>query len=443
VLSISGTTHTLYLDGSAVNVNPGQANFFNTYSTITNAVIGAQSVGLTQAFKGLIGDVRVYNYAISASQVSSLYLNRNLVIHYPFDTSVNKMTPNYGTMLYDASMVGSLSMTTGLVGTNALSLTNSSGTGVAATQYIKSSPKNWLLNSTSTGLTISCWVNTSAANTGKIMRLFDIPISKVIDTGLVVDISGSNMIYSGYSFSNLILITSFTTTTAKSAGFTQIPASGVDSNNNKITNITCGNACIFQTNSRNSNLFNIYLDDSNANSYISLPNLTATNGISITFMLYINGPLSSGPIFSLNGTYDNTNINNICMFTHDAGSLRVSANSTTVTALTLSVANLSLNPFFCSIVVKKNVTNSIFKINNNSSLTLPSNNPNSNTAIFNGTTPVTFTNNKIGANSTFNYQPSMQFYLSNFRIYNYGLSDADVSNLYDNSFNTNYILTPS
>ena len=193
VLSISGTTHTLYLDGSAVNINPDQPNIFNVYNTITNTVIGAQANVLTQAFKGIIGDVRVYNYAISASQVSSLYLNRNLVIHYPFDSSVNKMIPNYGMMTYDATMIGNLSLTTGITtGTNAFSFTNSSTT---ATQYVKSSPSNWLLNST-TGLTISCWVNTTGVN-GRIMRIFDIPLDAGIK-GLAVDISGSNIIYSGY-----------------------------------------------------------------------------------------------------------------------------------------------------------------------------------------------------------------------------------------------------
>ena len=192
VLSISGTTHTLYLDGSAVNVNPVQPNIFDTYSTITNTVIGAQAA-LTQAFNGIIGDVRIYNYAISATQVSSLYLNRNLVVHYPFDTSVNKFTPNYGTMLYDASFIGNVALTTGLVGTNALSLTNSA---VTATQYVKSSPQNWLLNS-GAGLTISCWVNTAGASTGKIMRIFDIPLFNGTP-GLAVDISGTNMIYSSY-----------------------------------------------------------------------------------------------------------------------------------------------------------------------------------------------------------------------------------------------------
>jgi hypothetical protein len=53
------------------------------------------------------------------------------------------------------------------------------------------------LNSTDAGLTISCWVNTAGANTGKIMRIFDIPL-QYKKTGIVVDISGSNMIYSRY-----------------------------------------------------------------------------------------------------------------------------------------------------------------------------------------------------------------------------------------------------
>jgi hypothetical protein len=190
-LSISGTTHTLYLDGSAVITNV-VANIFDTFTQISNTVIGANS-SLAQAFRGIIGDVRIYNYTITANKVSSLYFNRNLVVHYPFDTVVNSFTPNYGTMQYDASFIGQASLTTGFIGTNALSLTNS--TTENASQYIKSSPK-WKLNS-STGLTISCWVNTTVTASNGTMRIFDIPLSDGIK-GLSVDISGSDKIYSSY-----------------------------------------------------------------------------------------------------------------------------------------------------------------------------------------------------------------------------------------------------
>ena len=200
-LSISGTIHTLYLDGSAVAINTNAGNVFSTYSTIMNPVIGAQTLTLIQAFQGIIGDVRIYNYPISSDTISSLYLNRNLVVHYTFDSSVNFMLPNYGTMMYDASFVGGANtITPGYIGENALTVTNTEG--AAATQYVYSKPGipdqvDWNFNATN-GLTVSFWVNTSGATSGNIMRIFDIPTTSGIQ-GLAVDISGNNMIYSGYS----------------------------------------------------------------------------------------------------------------------------------------------------------------------------------------------------------------------------------------------------
>ena len=191
VLSISGTVHTLYLDGIAV-VNTNAGNIF-TNASITNTIIGANNL-FQNAFQGMIDDVRVYNYAISSTQVSNLYVNRNLVVHYPFDAYVNKLTPNYATLAYDASFVGS-----GFIGTSALRITNSySKTGIKASQYVISNPA-FNLNA-ATGLTISCWINADiSGNANNIMRIFDIPYSDGIK-GLSVDISGTSMLYSSYLF---------------------------------------------------------------------------------------------------------------------------------------------------------------------------------------------------------------------------------------------------
>ena len=201
VLSISGTTHTLYLDGSAVLTTSGATDILATLTNVNQSIIGANSA-FNQAFNGIIGDVRVYNQVITAKQVSNLYLNRNLIAHYPFDNSVNNLTPNYATLQYDATIVGSVNLTSGLMGTSQLQLTNTIGN--TASQYVIASPGSssgssttnpWYLNST-TGLTISCWVNLdSTANTNNIMRIFDMPF--VSGTrGLGVDISGTNAIYS-------------------------------------------------------------------------------------------------------------------------------------------------------------------------------------------------------------------------------------------------------
>jgi hypothetical protein len=208
VLSISGTVHTLYLDGVQVAQNTNAINIFSAYSTITNTTIGCLT-DKTQAFRGFIGDFKVYNKAISDTQVSNLYLNRNLVISYPFDVSVNKYTPNNALLAYDASFVGTATITPyANIGTGALSLTNTVGS--ATTSYVASSPNSIPLNS-STGLSVSCWVNTLGLSNSGIMCLFDIP-SGTDQKGISVDICGNNAIYST-SFSQSCVIDKLSTTT--------------------------------------------------------------------------------------------------------------------------------------------------------------------------------------------------------------------------------------
>jgi len=197
---VSGTWHTLYLDGVQVAQNLSGGNIFASYQTITNTVIGAQTT-LAQAFQGTIGDVRVYNYAIPQRLVSSLYRDRNLVVYYPFDTSVNSLTPNYASLVYDASLIGQPSITASAdanVGSGALSLTNSATT--VATQYVKTTPGivgqvGWNLNAAA-GVTIACWINVAGV-ANRIQRIFDIPLS-VNQKGLAIDISGTNMLYTGW-----------------------------------------------------------------------------------------------------------------------------------------------------------------------------------------------------------------------------------------------------
>ena len=200
VLSVSGTWHTLYLDGVQVAQNLSGGNVFASYQTITNTVIGAQTT-LAQAFQGTIGDVRIYNYAIPQRLVTSLYRDRELVVYYPFDTSVNSLTPNYATLVYDASLIGQalISASSGAnVGSGALTLTNSATT--PATQYVMTTPGiagqvGWKLDVTH-GITIACWINVAGV-AGRVQRIFDIPLS-VGSKGLAVDISGTNMLYSSY-----------------------------------------------------------------------------------------------------------------------------------------------------------------------------------------------------------------------------------------------------
>ena len=201
VLSVSGTIHTLYLDGVQVAQNTSSGNVFTTYTSITNTTIGAR-MNKTQGFRGNIGETRMYNYVINPTQVASLYRDRNLVVYYPFDNSVNYLTPNYATLIYDASLIGQSTITTVTanrnVGSGALALTNVTPNTKKATQYVYSIPgiKGFapLILDPSSGFTVACWINTTGV-AGQIMRIFDIP-AKIGTKGLSVDISGTNMIYS-------------------------------------------------------------------------------------------------------------------------------------------------------------------------------------------------------------------------------------------------------
>ena len=70
-LSISGTIHTLYVDNSAVAANT--INVFNYYpSTISKLFIGS-AADLSYGFNGYIDDFKVYNTALIASDISSIY----------------------------------------------------------------------------------------------------------------------------------------------------------------------------------------------------------------------------------------------------------------------------------------------------------------------------------------------------------------------------------
>jgi hypothetical protein len=189
-ISISGTIHTLYLDGIQVAQNISGGNIFSYSSNIKNAIIGA-SKDRYNAFRGNIGDVRVYNYAINSTQVSNLYLDRNLVNNYKFDI-FNKMNiPNYATLIYDASLVGNA-----IINNNTLYLQNT--TNSPTSQYVYAVPPN--IPRIRSGLTISAWINTNGIP-NKLMRVLDIT-KNVGYPGISIDISGTNMINS--SIENII-----------------------------------------------------------------------------------------------------------------------------------------------------------------------------------------------------------------------------------------------
>ena len=82
-LSISGTVHTLYLDGSMVAQNLSGGNVFASYtSAIQNLYIGCAG-DLSYGLTGSIDDFKIWNRVLPASDISAIYYSQ-LVPPAPF-----------------------------------------------------------------------------------------------------------------------------------------------------------------------------------------------------------------------------------------------------------------------------------------------------------------------------------------------------------------------
>lgn len=100
-LTISGNTHTLYLDGSVVADNSNGLNVFQYYpSTISKLLIGS-AADLSYGYSGYIDDFKIWNRALPASDISALYSS--------FTPSVPQNLTLIGTTYYSADI--SFSMT--------------------------------------------------------------------------------------------------------------------------------------------------------------------------------------------------------------------------------------------------------------------------------------------------------------------------------------------
>ena len=72
VYSISGTTHTVFLDGSSVSINTNGGNISSIFPTISNLFFGT-AADLSYGYSGLIDDVKIYNRALTVTDVSAIY----------------------------------------------------------------------------------------------------------------------------------------------------------------------------------------------------------------------------------------------------------------------------------------------------------------------------------------------------------------------------------
>jgi hypothetical protein len=72
VYSISGTTHTIFLDNSAIAINVNGGNMFTNYQNISNLFIGIAG-DLSYGYTGLIDEFKIYNRALITADVSAIY----------------------------------------------------------------------------------------------------------------------------------------------------------------------------------------------------------------------------------------------------------------------------------------------------------------------------------------------------------------------------------
>ena len=195
VLCISGNVQSLYLNGVLVGSTTTASNILSYYPTINQILLGCAG-DKSNGFTGYLDDFRIYKYAFNSTQVSNLYSNRNIIAHFPFDTSFNNVanniitTANNATLAYDATLVGNATISTTtdnyFVGTGSLNLTNTAGT--ASTSYVNSTCG--FSTTVTNQLSISLWFKTTGI-AGRKMRLFD--LCPAIGTqGIFVDISGTN-----------------------------------------------------------------------------------------------------------------------------------------------------------------------------------------------------------------------------------------------------------
>lgn len=125
-------TMSCYIDG-VLTSNAVAANTSFYIDTVGQAYTNTSHLG----FKGILDDVRVYNYAVDGAAVSALFAQgRNEVLHYAFDGNFSDSSPakNNGTANGGAAITAVPSQVA--VGTGALSLDGADNSYVALTNAI-------------------------------------------------------------------------------------------------------------------------------------------------------------------------------------------------------------------------------------------------------------------------------------------------------------------
>ena len=127
-LSISGTVHTLYLDGSMVAQNLSGGNVFASYtSAIQNLYIGCAG-DLSYGLTGSIDDFKIWNRVLPASDISAIFYANyipikelsittpNLIHYYKFNeiTGATSVTDSVSST-YNSTTLNSCTFSTGKI----------------------------------------------------------------------------------------------------------------------------------------------------------------------------------------------------------------------------------------------------------------------------------------------------------------------------------------
>jgi len=157
VYSISGTTHTLFLDNSAIAVNISGGNVLTNYQTISNLFFGIAG-DLSYGYTGYLDDVKVFNRALTTTDVNAIYTATPSVSGV-LPIVLMAFTNSSGSVTNTGSLGNSITSTVSTTGTN---LVGPNGT---TSVYRISGTSNTLTNfGTLYNFTVSWWQKWAGGN---------------------------------------------------------------------------------------------------------------------------------------------------------------------------------------------------------------------------------------------------------------------------------------
>lgn len=247
VLTISGNIFSVYLDGSMVV--SATNNYFSNYSTISKLLIGS-AADYTNGFTGNIDDFKVFNRALTLSDISAIYN-----YYPPVPTTLSQVSVTTNSALLSFLLYGNTNNISYIVNTSPSATITTSGTNSAFTISGLSSNTNYTIqiqtsiNSINSALSIPLSITTKPNPPTNIIinsiTSNSVNISFTDETGNVTktyipSVGIGSGTASSYTISNLTFSTpySITLVTSNSSG------NSVNSNvfsfttNNRLKNIT-------------------------------------------------------------------------------------------------------------------------------------------------------------------------------------------------------------